>query len=236
MIPHNQDPFGHAILDYFEGKNQEKAASFGCRTWFSDYNDWFEREKNAITHAKGNVLDIGCAAGRHTLYLQEQGHEVVAVDNSPLAIDVCRRRGVRNPKVIPVTRLSFRLGIFDTILMLGNNFGLLGNRNRGQWLLRRFKRMTPPGGIILAGSGYDLQAIKSAFGKQVKQNIRHGRLPGAIVFRKQYRRYISEPIKWLYASPDHMCRVLRGTGWMLDDVIKDDTGAFVGIIHKESIE
>lgn len=227
-----QDAFGHAILDYFHGENLEEAGRFGCRTWFSKYHDWFEREKTAITHAKGRVLDIGCAAGRHALFLQERGHKVLAIDNSPLAVRICRKRRVKNAKIVPVTQISYQLGLFDTILMLGNNFGLVGNLKRGQWLLRRFKRMTPSEGIIIAGNGFDINA-SDTFRKQVERNIQQGKMAGEFSLRLQYKHYTSPLIHWLYTSKEDMCTILNGTGWYVDNFIEDGTGAFVGLLRKE---
>ena len=232
----SEDAFGHAILDYFEGRNQREAASFGCRTWFSEYPDWFERERKAIAKARGRILDVGCAAGRHSLYLQGQGHEVLAVDSSPLAVRVCRKRGVRRAKVVRVTGLSRRLGTFDTVLMLGNNFGLMGNLQRGRWLLRRMKGMTPPSGVLLAGSGYSQDGQSPEFMARVAENLRQGRLPGEFTLRPRYRNYVSPPIKWLYASKADMTHVLDSTGWHVKEFFDDDpaTGAFVALIEKEN--
>jgi SAM-dependent methyltransferase len=229
------DPFGEAILDYFEGRNREEAASSGCRTWFSDYDNWFKREQSAIACAKGRVLDIGCAAGRHALYLQERGHRVVATDNSPGAIEVCRRRGVEDARVLSVTALSSRLGIFDTIVMFGNNFGLVGNLRRGRWLLRRLKGMTAPDGIILAGSGYSESNQSAEFMARVAENRREGRLPGEFTLRPRYRGHVSPPMKWLYASKSDMTTILHGTGWQVKAFFDDDppTTAFVALIAKE---
>jgi len=225
----SQDAFGHAIADYFHGENLEEAGRFGCRTWFSDYHDWFEREKKAITYAKGRILDIGCAAGRHSLFLQARGHEVLAIDSSPLAISVCQKRGIKNAAVVPVTQVSYRLGLFDTLLLLGNNFGLMGNLTRGRWLLRRFKRLTPPDGIIIAGDGFDMDA-SDTFRKQVERNLQQGKMPGEFCIRMRYRHYISPPIHWLYASQEDMCCLLDGTGWYVHEFITDSTSAFVGIL------
>ena len=35
--------------------------------------NWHLTEKKAIKYARGRVLDIGCGAGRHALYLQDKG-------------------------------------------------------------------------------------------------------------------------------------------------------------------
>ncbi|UCE04577.1 MAG: class I SAM-dependent methyltransferase, partial [bacterium] len=52
--------------------------------------------KKVLSFVKKNVLDIGCGAGRHSLYLQEQGFNITGIDQSPLAIEVCIQRGVEN--------------------------------------------------------------------------------------------------------------------------------------------
>ncbi|MDX1561948.1 MAG: hypothetical protein R3305_03435, partial [Gammaproteobacteria bacterium] len=67
-----------------------------------------------------------------------------------MSIKTAKLRGLRNAKVLSVTQLSRRLGEFDTILMLGNNFGLFGSPSRARWLLRRFKSFTRPGARIIA--------------------------------------------------------------------------------------
>ena len=233
MIPDNQDAFGHAILDWWRGDRNEEAAQFGCRTWFSEYDEWSQREKDAVEFVRGRVLDVGCAAGRHSLYLQQRGHDVVAIDSSPLAVQVAGDRGVRDARVLRVTNATWRLGIFGTIVMFGNNFGLMGDRRRARWLLKRLKRMTPPDGRILAGAGALMpESLPPAGRLAVERNVRLGELPGAFTLRPCYRSYVSPPIKWLYASQDDVARVVDGTGWAVRRFIEDDTSAFVAVIEK----
>ena len=102
--------------------------SGGPDAYTAPYRDWADCEKRAIRFARGRVLDIGCAAGRHAIYLQERGHDVLGIDISPLALKVAKLRGLRKTRLLPITKVSRRLGTFDTILLLGNNFGLLANR------------------------------------------------------------------------------------------------------------
>ena len=63
----------------------------GPAAYFAEFKDWPKIQKQAIKFAKGKVLDIGAGAGRVSLYLQKQGFDVTAIDNSPLAIKVCKK-------------------------------------------------------------------------------------------------------------------------------------------------
>ena len=57
---------------------------------------WLSVERRALRSVTGRVLDGGCGAGRVALVLQARGREVVAIDPSVGAVDVARRRGVRD--------------------------------------------------------------------------------------------------------------------------------------------
>lgn len=110
--------------------------------YLADYPTWPSRHRQAVRYAKGRVLDIGCGAGRHALYLQAKGLNVLGIDTSPLAVAVCRRRGLKDVRLMSVDQVSPALGTFGTVLMLGNNFGLFANPEKARRLLVRFHRMT----------------------------------------------------------------------------------------------
>jgi 2-polyprenyl-3-methyl-5-hydroxy-6-metoxy-1,4-benzoquinol methylase len=74
------------------------------KQYFSSFDEWDPIEKTTMDQVKGKTLDIGCGAGRHSLYLQEKGFDVVGVDNSPLAIEVCRLRGLKNAVLVPIEK------------------------------------------------------------------------------------------------------------------------------------
>lgn len=48
-------------------------------------------ESNRSRLIGGKVLDIGCGAGRHTIYMARRGIDAYGVDQSPVAIDYGRR-------------------------------------------------------------------------------------------------------------------------------------------------
>lgn len=67
------------------------------------------------------VLDIGCGMGRHTIYLALRGFEVVAADNAPNAIAVCKesleKAGVRAEVIeLDMRQMPFPDGHFDGVI------------------------------------------------------------------------------------------------------------------------
>jgi 2-polyprenyl-3-methyl-5-hydroxy-6-metoxy-1,4-benzoquinol methylase len=105
-----EDAYGQELLAHYNGKRGFEVVerddgyfdvSFGPELYFSNYEQWSRMEKEAVKFVKGRVLDIGCGAGRHSLYLQEKGFDVFGIDNSPLAVKVCKLRGLRKAEVMP---------------------------------------------------------------------------------------------------------------------------------------
>jgi SAM-dependent methyltransferase len=65
------------------------------------------------------LLDVGCGSGRLTLPLREAGHEVVAVDLSPVALAAFRRRSATAPAVRGDAQcLPFADGSFDAVIAI----------------------------------------------------------------------------------------------------------------------
>ena len=97
-----KDLFGQAILDYqthnapedlVTETNISEADTMSVAYLFRDYKGMPSLEKKALQLAKGKILDVGCGAGSHSLYLQNKGFEVTAIDISPSAVAACRLRG-----------------------------------------------------------------------------------------------------------------------------------------------
>ena len=236
-----QDAFGQAMYDCFHGRGGFEVVerddghlmvSAGPEMYFQEYSEWPGFERRALRHVAGRVLDIGCGAGRIALYLQEKGHDVVGIDNSPMAIQTCRERGLEHAEVLPITRVSSRLGAFDTIVMFGNNFGLVGGYDRARWLLSRFYSMTSEKGRILAQANDPHQTKVPAHLEYHAKNRRRGRLPGQLRIRVRYKGYSTAWLDYLLVSKDEMEGILEGTGWFVSDFIDSDGPSFVGVIKK----
>ena len=120
-----QDAIGHLIADHLNGEAAEKIVerddgyigkSGGPAAYSADFEDWPIIDQRSMYYVKGRVLDIGCGAGRHALYLQGKGLDVLGIDVSPLAIHACKKRGVTDARVMSITKVSARLGEFDSVL------------------------------------------------------------------------------------------------------------------------
>ena len=126
----NKDAFGQEIWSLYNGNKVIEVAerddgyikptTYLPAAYFNKFNSWPGFEKKAIKYARGKVLDVGAGAGRISLYLQERGFDVTAIDNSPLALRVCRKRGVKKTRLLPFEKIDkFGHSRFDTVIMFG---------------------------------------------------------------------------------------------------------------------
>jgi SAM-dependent methyltransferase len=244
LLKSDQDAYGHQLYDFYKGHKVIEIVERDDglidpsetypKYYLAEYRNWSSREKSATRYVKGRVLDIGCGGGRWSLYLVKKGHNVLAIDTSPLAVKVCKLRGLHNVMLKSITEIDSSLGRFDTILMMGNNFGLFGNPKRARQLLKRFHNMTSPNSRIIAES-LDIYKppVDPVHRKYHRRNRRLGRMPGQVRMRIRYSTYVTPWFDYLLVSRLEMIAILRGTGWRLASVIRSEKGpAYVGIIEK----
>jgi SAM-dependent methyltransferase len=242
MIKPQQDAFGRAMYDYYRGQGGFEIIerddgcvdiSYGPEQYLAPYPKWPAHQRRALRYARGRVLDIGCGAGRHALYLQEKGFDVLGIDISPLAIKVCRGRGLKRARILSINDISARLGAFDTLIMFCNNFGLFGNPDRARRLLRRFHRLTPPGARILAESLDYRRTTEPDHIAYQKRNVAHERLPGQLRIRIRYKRFCTPWFEYLFVTHAEMRRILAGTGWRIARFLNSDGPRYIAVIEKD---
>ncbi|MEO0471027.1 MAG: methyltransferase domain-containing protein [Bacteroidota bacterium] len=153
------DPMGQAMLDYYHGSLDAVIRVLSdvadddvipARYLFRSITDMPLLEKRALDECRGKVLDIGAGAGSHSLALQSRGHEVVAMDISPGAVEVMHIRGVKD--VLHRSVWEDAPGRFDTILMMMNGIGLVGNLSGLERFFHHISSFLQPGGHILLDS------------------------------------------------------------------------------------
>jgi len=152
------DVFGEAILDYQLGKCKEDIITstsisddepLKVSYLFRTFDDMPLLEQTALNMAKGTILDIGCGAGSHSLFLQEKGFEIKSIDISPKAISCCRLRGLKNVDVLNVLNET---DSFDTLLLLMNGSGIFKSLEQTPEVLAYLKTLLNKNGQILVDS------------------------------------------------------------------------------------
>ena len=242
MFRDREDAYGELVTAYYNGGEAVEiverddgfiTTSAGPHAYFMEYDQWPDHYKEAIKLVRGRVLDIGSGAGRIALHLQNQGHDVLATDNSPKALQVCQLRGIIKTELCPITRLSSHLGIFDTIMMMGNNFGLFGSFKRARWLLKRFYRMTSNQARIIAESN-DVYATDDPNHLSYHEwNRQRGRMAGQLRLRIRFQKFKTPWFDYLIVSQDEMREILQGTGWTIRQFIQSEGPIYIAVLEKE---
>jgi SAM-dependent methyltransferase len=240
-----QDAFGRELLDFVSGTNRceiiERDDGYldvndDLEVYFEPFENWPEHHREAMKYVRGRVLDVGCGAGRHALHLQRSGLRVTGIDISPLAVRVCRMRGLEDARVMSVNQLSRRAGLFDTAIMLANNFGLFGDPDRAKRLLKKFRNVTSADAVILAESTDPYAGAAPVHRAYHRRNRDRGRMAGQLRVRLRYRQYKTPWFDYLLVSKKEMKTVVAGTGWRVDSFVDSGEAIYIGVLKKDNCE
>lgn len=242
--PESADALGFGLAAFLRGASVDEIVerddgllecTGGPQVYFAGPADWSELDRRALGHAHGRVLDVGAGAGRAALHLQSRGLDVTAIDDSPLAIRVCRRRGVKRAILRPIADIGrFRARAFDTIVMLGNNFGLFGSRAGARRLLRAMHRITSDGAVIVAQS-LDPYATKDPVHRAYhRRNLARGRMAGQIRLRVRVRDRVGPWFDYLFVSRDELRAIVTGTGWHVREFLDADGPIYAAVLAKDA--
>ena len=199
-----KDLFGKAILDYQTNNSPEdlitetsisEADEMSVAYLFRSYTEMPKLEQKALQLAKGKVLDVGCGAGSHALYLQEKSFDVTAIDISGNAIKACELRGLKKAKVQDIMQLEGYK--FDTILLLMNGAGMCGKLKNIPNFLQKLKALLTDDGQILVDSSdiiYMFDEDEDG-GKWIPTDVDYY---GEVIFDIAYKGEKENSFDWMY--------------------------------------
>ena len=232
------DVLGEALTDYYSGKRERvvirredgRENSFPLEDLFSPHSKWLECEKKALESVFGRVLDLGGGVGRHSLWLQEKGFDVVAVDISRLAVKVARARGVVKAVVMKAQKLAFAPLSFDTVLLLGNNFGVCGTVEETEDMMSQLHEITSRKGRVIATSIDVTKTKKPEHLAYQELNRKRGRPPGQVTLRIEYQGKTGEWFNLLMVGPEQMEEMCSSIGWTIEKIYESEDSFYSAIL------
>src|SRR5262245_5608687 len=224
---------GQNVFEVAEREDGFIAASNWPSRYFQEYRRWSKREKQAIQCVKGRVLDIGCGAGRFLLHLQQKGFDATGIDSSRGAVRVCKLRGIKRVLLRPIEGIGkFKPGSFDTVIMMGNNFGLFAGFKKARRLLRQLYGITSAKGRIIAEAVDPYQTKEPLHLAYHRQNRKRGRMSGQARIRIRHQNIVGAGFDYLLVSRKEMKQILAGTGWQIEEIIDDRGPGYTAVLVK----
>jgi SAM-dependent methyltransferase len=201
---------------------------YDVELYLSGPEAWAPAARRALERVAGRTLDAGAGAGRHAMFLEARGCEVVALDSSPGAVEACRRRGLHavhgalgDPELLAAER-------FDAVLMLGHNLGLLHTPERAPSILRWLAERCATGAEMVGDSVDPTLADDADWREYRARNSALGRRPGQTRSRIAYGDHVGDWFEYWLLSPVELEQAAAGTGWELKLVEFDDDKRFPG--------
>lgn len=227
-------PHGLALLDFCCGDTSATVVAhtgdggkeiLPARVFFRGPAEFLALEEAALDLCRGRVLDAGAGAGCHSLVLQERNLAVCAIDVSPEAVEVMRTRGIRDANCADI--FQFEAAPFDTVLMLMNGIGVVGNLSGLDRFLREAHRLVRPEGQILLDS-YDPR-----WGEEPGETglppagADPGSYPGEMAFRLEYKGTTGPPLAWLFVDFNTLAARAVKAGWFCEVIWQEEEGHYL---------
>jgi SAM-dependent methyltransferase len=231
------EPLAAALLDHHRSGRARRVnalradgVSFKIETdeYFTLEGQLEELDALSLDRCRGRVLDVGAGAGRHSLALQRRGHDVVAIDLSPVCSALCRERGVRDSRTFDVMRLASDepLGRFDSIFFGMQTIGVAGGMKPLEELLRRLSHCLEPGGELIV----DSSALREAWdGDEEDQSPSRGE----IVLSTRYRGLRGESFPWVYLAEEDLADSAQRAGYEMERLARVKSGEYLAVLRRD---
>ncbi len=226
----DKDLFGQALHDYWY-----KQASEDMLTWthltepeilptaylFRNFDLMPKVEQLALQTASGQILDVGAGSGTHSLWLQNKGEEVTALELSELSCRLMTDRGIKN--VIQDDFFKFRPDqTFDTILFLMNGVGIVQRAQNLDRLFIKLKQILSPEGQALIHSSDLKYLFESPEGYLMPSKEYYGDVDFFIGYKNQV-----EQINWTYIDENTLRIFAQKHGFRARTLYTSDENDFL---------
>lgn len=222
----NPDIFGNAIKAFFETGDEQDILVHSpdfdddvipVPYLFRTYEEMPEIEKKALELCRGRILDVGCGAGSHSVYLQQADFPVTAIDTSEGAIEICKKRGISDARNVAFEDLSEEK--YDTLLLLMNGTGIVGKMRKLDSFFGKIKELLKPDGQVLIDSSDLIFLFDPDEDGGVWVDAAQGYY-GELTYRLSYKGETSKSFDWLYLDFDSLSLAATKNGFSCEKVME----------------
>jgi SAM-dependent methyltransferase len=230
-------PFDLALWDFYCGDTSVKVHfrredgvedEMSLERFFRDASEFSAIECKALDLCKGKVLDAGAGTGCHSLALQGRGHEVLAIDIAPHAVEIMKARGVRQVQCVDV--FDLQAAGFDTILLMMHGIGLVETlEGLDRFLVHTRKLLKPDGSLIF--DSLDVRGATEAVDQQYLESKRKvGIYIGENKSCMDYKGQVGEYFSWLQVDPDTLAEHAIKHGWESKVILQENNGDYLAVL------
>jgi SAM-dependent methyltransferase len=240
MNPEAMGPYGKALLDYHRGdlsaavtmvRNDGWSTTLPMSAFFRAAGA-FELEQRALDLCTGKILDAGAGTGLHSLFLQNKGFEVCAIDVIPEAVQIMRERGVFDVQLADI--MTFNGSQVDTILMMGHGIGMVEDiAGLDRFLMHTHDLLNPAGQILLTSFDVRVWQDPAALAYQ-QQNRDKGRYVGEIRMQFKYAGIDGPLFGWLHVDSGTLKNHAARQGWDCDLVHQQEDGNYLARLTRQN--
>ena len=215
---------GQAIAEYYNKEKSKKLYVYSDITdddeipisyLFRDFNDMPKIEQYALNNCKGSILDVGAAAGSHSLWLQNNGFSVSAIDISELSVQAMQIRGVKDARVVDIYEFQQEQK-YDTLLLLMNGAGIAGELKNLPNLLNKCSSLIKENGQILI----DSSDINYMFDDDDEKPA--DKYYGEVEYTMSYGSCTSDMFSWLFIDSNTLKLIAHKCGLKCETVCKGE--------------
>ena len=223
-----EDIFGCAVQDYWLTKTPQnittetdisEADDLPVIYLFREFEAMPPVEQKALQLAAGSVLDVGCGAGSHALYLQNDRQlDVLGLDSACQSVDIAAQRGLR--KTVCVHLLQYEPDErFDTIMLLMNGTGIFESLSKIDRYLEKLSALLADGGqVLIDGTDILYMFDQEADGSYM---VPADQYYGEVLYKMTYKNMTTEFFPWLYLDFNTLSRAANHNGFLCELVVED---------------
>ena len=230
------DPMGAAIYDFHKNGKADVLRVFSSQfeedeipveDLFRDFDSMPVLEQTALEMASGRILDVGAGSGCHSVALNRMGKTAVAIDISPLSVEIMKERGL-DVRQVNLYDETFDEK-FDTVLMLMNGTGIIGNLDNMPVFFSRIRQLLNPDGCVLIDSS-DLRYLYEEEDGSLMIDLADDYF-GQLDYQMQYKDIEGEPFDWLYVDYETLAFYAEENGFEAGLVAEGEHYDYLAILR-----